>query len=101
MPTIRKLNPDEITAHKSVKVSPRQQTAQQYDAMLADFAPGEWAEVDLDDGDTASPCATIWRQPPHAVACIWRSTQRRSHRALCHRSRAACASPGTTASCGS
>lgn len=51
MPTIRKLSSDEITAHKTAKLSARQQTAYQYDALLADFAPGEWAEVDLDDGD--------------------------------------------------
>lgn len=51
MPTIRKLSSDEITAHKTAKLSPRQQTAHQYDALLADFSPGEWAEVDLDDGD--------------------------------------------------
>lgn len=51
MPTIRKLNPDEITVQKTAKLSARQQTAYQYDALLADFAPGEWAEVDLDDGD--------------------------------------------------
>ena len=51
MPMIRKLSSDEITVQKTAKLSSRQQTAQQYDAMLADFVPGEWAEVDLDDGD--------------------------------------------------
>ena len=51
MPTIRKLSPEEITSRETSKLSQRQQTARQYDALLTDFAPGEWAEVELDDGD--------------------------------------------------
>lgn len=51
MPSIRKLSPEEVTSRETSKLSQRQQTARQYDALLADFAPGEWAEVELDDGD--------------------------------------------------
>lgn len=52
MPTVRKLNQEEVQDIQSGKVSPRQETARIYDALLADFSVGEWGEVALDEGDS-------------------------------------------------
>lgn len=51
MPSIRKLSQQEAQELQSEKLTPRQQTARAYDAMLADFAAGEWGEVVLDEED--------------------------------------------------
>jgi hypothetical protein len=51
MPAIRKLTAEEVQAIRQGKKvrepSQRQQVASEYDAFLADMAPGDFAEVDL------------------------------------------------------
>lgn len=59
MPTIRKLTPEDIEAirRKGKPVSDRQQVAAEYDAYLADLVPGDYAEVQLVDGENRATVA--------------------------------------------
>lgn len=50
MPSFRKLSPAEIPAKVST-LSARAQVAQAYDALLADFAIGDYGRVELVDGE--------------------------------------------------
>ena len=58
MPTIRKLSHEEITAREAAKLSVRKQNARQYDTMLADFEPGDWGEIGLEEGDKRTSIRT-------------------------------------------
>jgi hypothetical protein len=49
MPTVTKLVPDTVTFVRGV--SERQRIAALYDALLADFAAGDWGDVLLEAGD--------------------------------------------------
>jgi hypothetical protein len=53
MPTLRKLEQDEVEALKENggKDSVRAAIAREYDALIADFVPGEYGELHLDEGE--------------------------------------------------
>lgn len=63
MPRFRKLSPAEIPA-KAPTLSTRAQVAQSYDALLADFAIGDYGRVELVDGERRN----IVRSRLHAAA---------------------------------
>jgi len=51
MPTIRKMTHEEVEDFKGHKLSQRQRTAREYDAMLEGFQTGDWGEVVLSEAD--------------------------------------------------
>lgn len=53
MPTLNKMNSDEIEALKKKKsgLSERAKTRQEYIEKLNKFQPGDWISVDLNEGD--------------------------------------------------
>ncbi len=52
MPTIRKLEADEVKTRGKKGESARAQVAQTYDGYLAEFSPDDYAEVLLDEGES-------------------------------------------------
>jgi len=51
MPSVRKLPPEEIQHAQGKGTSQRQRVAVQYDALLADFAAGDWGDAFLDESE--------------------------------------------------
>lgn len=51
MPTIRKLDEDEVRGIEKKRLGVRKATEVEYDRYLANFAPGEYGEVTLDPSD--------------------------------------------------
>jgi hypothetical protein len=51
MPTVRKLEPDEVRAIESRGKGTRKLIEEQYDEFLRDYLPGDYGEVDLEEGD--------------------------------------------------
>jgi|GEM_PF-1939582 hypothetical protein len=51
MPTIRKMTQEEVEDFKGHKLSQRQRTAREYDAMIEGFTTGDWGEVTLSEED--------------------------------------------------
>jgi len=53
MPAIRKLAPDEVQALRTPTKAKgqRQQVAEEYDGYVADFAPGDYATIELGDDE--------------------------------------------------
>ena len=51
MPTIRKLAPEEVQTILSKGKGPRKLAEEQYDALLSDFAVGDYAEAELSEDE--------------------------------------------------
>lgn len=51
MPVVRKLSDDEVRTLGTKPLGERGRVAAEYDTYLLDFAPGDYGEVQLDDGD--------------------------------------------------
>jgi hypothetical protein len=52
MPAVRKLTVDEVQTIERKGVSLRKQVEQEYDDLVRQFATGEYAELELDSGET-------------------------------------------------
>lgn len=52
MPAVRKLTVEEVRSIENKGKSQRRQIEEQYDNILAEFSPGEGAEIELDAGET-------------------------------------------------
>ncbi|MFO7168879.1 MAG: hypothetical protein DIU80_012730 [Chloroflexota bacterium] len=51
MPVVRKLTESEVRTLERKRLGVRRAIEQEYDRYLADFAPGDYGEVTLDEGD--------------------------------------------------
>lgn len=51
MPSIRKLTPDEVSAIENRGKGQRKLIEEQYDAILADYSPGDYGEADLEPNE--------------------------------------------------
>jgi hypothetical protein len=51
MPTVRKLNPQEVQTLERKGTGQRRLVEEQYDAFLADYGPGDYGEAELDEGE--------------------------------------------------
>jgi hypothetical protein len=51
MPTIRKLNPQEVQTLERKGKGQRKLVEEQYDAFLAGYGPGDYGEAELDEGE--------------------------------------------------
>jgi hypothetical protein len=51
MPNFRKLEPEEVKAYQNKGKGTRKLVEEEYDAILADYAVGEYGEATLDEGD--------------------------------------------------
>ncbi|MFO7169098.1 MAG: hypothetical protein DIU80_013835 [Chloroflexota bacterium] len=51
MPSVRKLSPDEVRRLQNRGKSQRKLIEEQYDEFLRDYAPGDYGEADLEEGE--------------------------------------------------
>lgn len=77
MPTIRKMTQEEVEDFKGHKLSQRQRTAREYDAMVEGFQTGEWGEVVLSEADNRLTVRSRLQAAAerHGVALAFQRTQ--------------------------
>jgi hypothetical protein len=51
MPTVRKLNPQEVQTLERKGTGQRKLVEEQYDAFLADYGPGDYGEAELEESE--------------------------------------------------